>query len=87
MLISVKGTFQNGVALPSEQIVNREGQTVIITFLEEETETVYLEPSDAEREAGWDRLMQLIKQCQMDIGIEDLAYQHDHYLYGKPKQD
>jgi hypothetical protein len=43
-------------------------------------------PSDEENEKGWDTLIQLIQECQMDTGIEDLAHQHDHYLYGTPKR-
>ena len=36
--------------------------------------------------SDWDSLMRLIEECQMDTGIEDLAHQHDHYLYGTPKR-
>ena len=39
-------------------------------------------PSDED----WDSMMQLIEECQMNTGIGDLAHQHDHYLYGKPKR-
>ncbi len=31
-------------------------------------------------------LEQLVEECEVDTGIEDLATQHDHYLYGKPKK-
>ena len=35
-MISVKGKFKNGVALPLEPVrENQEGKTVIITFLDE----------------------------------------------------
>ena len=37
-------------------------------------------------EKDWDSLMELIERCQVDTGIEDLAHQHDHYLYGTPKR-
>ena len=79
MMISIKGTFHNGVAQPSEPIAGHEGQTVIITFLEE--------APAASDDSGWDRLMQIVEQNTVDAGIKDLAHQHDHYLYGKPKQD
>jgi predicted DNA-binding antitoxin AbrB/MazE fold protein len=82
MTISIKGTFQNGVAQPIEPVVGHEGQQVIITFVEEST-PVEKVPDDS----GWDRLMQIIEENTFDAGIEDLSYQHDHYLYGKPKQD
>lgn len=82
MMISVKGTFQNGVAQPIEAVSGREGQTVIITFLEDAAAV----PASND-DSGWDQLMQIIEQNIVDAGIEDLAHQHDHYLYGKPKQD
>jgi hypothetical protein len=82
MMISVKGTFQNGVAQSIEAISGREGQTVIITFLEDAA-TVPASNDDSR----WDQIMQIIEQNIVDTGIEDLSYQHDHYLYGKPKQD
>lgn len=34
-MLSVKGTFEDGVAQPSEPVEGREGQSVVITFLEE----------------------------------------------------
>jgi hypothetical protein len=35
----------------------------------------------------WDILTQLVKGCAVETGISDLAHQHDHYLYGKPKKE
>jgi hypothetical protein len=40
----------------------------------------------AQPENGWESLTQLIEECQMDTGIEDLAHEHDHYIHGKPKR-
>ena len=31
----------------------------------------------------WDSIIQ---DCKIDTGIEDLAYQHDHYIYGTAKR-
>ena len=46
-MISVKGKFQNGVALPLEHVKDsREGQTVIITFLEENGTEVLAEKTN-----------------------------------------
>lgn len=28
----------------------------------------------------------LLKRCAIDTGLTDLAHQHDHYVYGKPKK-
>jgi hypothetical protein len=81
-MISVKGKFKNGVALPLEPVEDfQEGQSVIITFLDEETKEV----SKAKKNGG-KTLEDLIAESEIDTGIEDLAAQHDHYLYGKPKK-
>jgi hypothetical protein len=81
-MLSVKGTFQNGVALPSEPVEKHEGHPVIITFLEE---AASVSPVVGEEEA-WDTLSQLVEDCSVETGIADFAHQHDHYLYGKPKK-
>jgi hypothetical protein len=81
-MLSVKGTFQNGVAHPSEPVEEREGHPVIITFLEKEAVSV----SPAAVEEAWDTLSRLIEDCGVETGIADFAHQHDHYLYGKPKK-
>ena len=78
-MISVKGKFKNGVALPLEPVKGlQEGKSVIITFLDEENKTI------SEKSNGC--LEDLIAMCEVDTGISDLAEQHDHYLYGKPKK-
>ena len=79
---SVKGQFQNGVATPSEPIEGHDGESVIITFLEEDRTTL----SSAD-DLGWQALSQLVENCAVETGISDLAQQHNHYLYGKPKQE
>ncbi len=82
-MLSVKGTFQNGVAQPTEPVEGRDGQTVIITFLDDGNTS----PPSSVDEAAWDALAQLVKDCKVETGISDLAHQHDHYLYGKPKKE
>lgn len=82
-MLSVKGTFQNGVAHPAEPLPGHNGQAVIITFLEEE----HLPTQPTTNTAGWDGLQQLVEDCMVETGMNDLAHQHDHYLYGKPKQE
>lgn len=79
---SVKGQFQNGVATPSEPIEGHDGESVIITFLEEDRTT-----KSSDDDSGWQALAQLVENCGVQTGINDLAAQHDHYLYGKPKQE
>lgn len=82
-MISVKGKIRNGVALPLEPVKETdEGRKVIITFIEDEVE-------DARRPNGKNgnvSLKALVDEFQIDAGIEDLASQHDHYLYGTPKK-
>ncbi|MCC5607759.1 hypothetical protein LC612_13415 [Nostoc sp. CHAB 5834] len=82
-MLSVKGTFQDGVVHPNEPIEGHEGQSVIIVFVEENRTPEPATPEDSD----WDKLRQLIKNCAVDTDIDDLAHQHDHYLYGMPKRE
>ncbi|MEA5604816.1 hypothetical protein [Nostoc sp. UHCC 0252] len=82
-MLSVKGTFQNGVVHPNEPIEGHEGQSVIIVFVEENRTPEPAIPEDSD----WDKLRQLIKNCAVDTDIGDLAQQHDHYLYKMPKRE
>ncbi len=68
---SVKGTFQNGVAQPTEPVEGYEGQSVIITFVGEAEETKSMDDSD------WDSMLELLEGCAMDTGIGKLAYERD----------
>ncbi len=36
---------------------------------------------------AWDEFDQIIKESQVNTGIADLSYQHDHYIHGTPKKD
>ena len=78
-MLSIKGKFQDGVVKLDEPVEAREGQSVIITFLEDDSDSI---PNSA-----WDDLAQLAKTCQVKTGMGDLAHQHDHYIYGTPKQE
>ncbi|MEI1376730.1 hypothetical protein PQG02_13195 [Nostoc sp. UHCC 0926] len=82
-MLSVKGTFQNGVVHPNKPIEGHEGQSVIIVFVEENHTPQSVTPEDSD----WDKLRQLIKNCAVDTDIGDLAHQHDHKLYGMPKRE
>jgi len=81
-MLSVTGMFRNGVAQPAQPLKGREGQIVIITFLEDYIARL---TTSSEEDAAWDVMMQLVEACAVETGIDDLAHQHDHYLYGKPK--
>lgn len=82
---SVEGTFKNGIAYPNELIKEQDGESVIITFMDS---NLNHSPSD---DLLWnsddlDQFDQLIENCLIDTDIEDLAYQHDHYIHGTPKR-
>lgn len=76
MFTSIKGVFKKGVAHPTEEIEGREGQSVIIMFLDDDLS----KEETAEQEAAWDALTQLVDNCAVETGVRDLAHQHDHYL-------
>lgn len=40
-----------------------------------------------EESSDWDALADLLKDCQVETGISDLSYQHDHYLHRTPKRE
>jgi len=82
-MLSVKGIFTKGTARPLDPLEGREGQAVIITFLEEELPEGY----PLREEAAWSTLTSLVQECAVETGIDDLAHQHDHYLYDTPKRD
>lgn len=82
-MLSVKGQFKDGVARPAEPLKGRDGQPVIITFLEEEP----VIPPPAEEDSAWDSLARLVEDRAIETWLTDLAHQHDHYLYGKRKRE
>jgi hypothetical protein len=79
----VKGIFQDGVARPVEPVKGHDGEPVIIAFLKERVP----DSMSPEEHAAWDVLLQLVESCAVETGVIDLAHQHDHYLYGKPKRE
>ncbi len=85
MLLSVKGMFQNGVARPAELVKGREGQPVVIIFLEDYPVNSTTREVK-EKDVTWDTLARLVEDCAVETGVVDLAHQHDHYLYGKEKK-
>lgn len=80
-MLSVKGTYRNGVIHLNEPVNAQEGQSVIITFMQE---AASLDPKE---ETDWDEFERITEECSVDTGIEDLAHQHDHYIHGTPKRE
>lgn len=79
--LAVKGTYQNGKIELSKEGNRRNGQAVIVTFLEENIEPTRLE------DETWDEIGEILADCQISTGISDLAHQHDHYAHGTPKRE
>ena len=81
-MMTVQGTYRNGIIEPTEPVEGRDGQKVLITFLEGANEPQ--EDMAAVDEA--DTLGQLIDRFSVETGIPDLAHEHDHYLHGTPRR-
>jgi hypothetical protein len=84
-MLSVRGVFQNSAVRLLQPVAARDGQSVIVTFLDEVADIVPFVASPSSEEADWDAFDRLTEACIVRTGITDLAHQHDHYLYGKPK--
>ena len=82
-MLSVECISTKGAARPLDPLEGREGQAVIITFLDSGP----LEEYPVREESAWSALSSLVRECAVETGIDDLADQHDHYLYGTPKKD
>lgn len=82
--LSVEGYYKDGKIELSEPVNKRDRQIVIVTFLEEPGDES--EEEAASVDAAWDELDDILKDCQISIGISDLAHQHDHYRLGTPKR-
>lgn len=83
-MLAVRGVFEKGRARPIRNIKGREGQPVIITFLDEPAETeraAQVSPGDA-----WQAMTQLVESCAVETGIRDLAHRHDTYLHHTPPE-
>jgi hypothetical protein len=81
-MLAVRGIFEKGKARPIGNIRGREGQPVIITFLEEPVEAKPI--AQGETEDAWQMMAQLVESCAVETGIRDLAHRHDQYLHHTP---
>ncbi|AFZ49753.1 hypothetical protein [Dactylococcopsis salina] len=58
---------------------------------EEQLEQVYkllreFNEKSNESTSDWEALGDLLEECKVKTGVDDLSYQHDHYLHGTPKR-
>ncbi|MEC4986912.1 MAG: hypothetical protein SAJ37_17590 [Oscillatoria sp. PMC 1068.18] len=78
-MLSIKGTFRDGIVQLNEYVEGYNGQEVIITFLETE-----IPPEPSINNADFEALMQLIEDFALERKITELAQQHEDYFYGMP---
>ena len=84
-MIQFRAHFDGKNLCPDEPVSLPEGVTLRVSVADDaETAGPADEIPDHD---GWNDLSRLIAQSQISTGISDLAQEHDHYLYGKPKQD
>jgi hypothetical protein len=77
---TIEAIYRNGhVELPPD--VQLPDNTPVTVLVHENTASLLVD------QEAWNTLEQLVAQCSVETGIADLAHQHDHYLYGKPKKE
>lgn len=81
-MLAVKGVFEQGRARPFQKIRGREGQSVIITFLDEPMKSEVASSDDTDN--AWNAFSELVASCAVETGIADLAHRHDAYLHHTP---
>lgn len=67
-------------ALPPEKVA--EAHDFILSLQKKNSKSKAVVDSNASSDISL-----LLEKCAVDTGIDDLAHQHDHYLYGKAKRD
>jgi|YNPMSStandDraft_2_1061718.scaffolds.fasta_scaffold24524_2 predicted DNA-binding antitoxin AbrB/MazE fold protein len=81
-MLTIRVRFENGVFVPEQPVDIPDGQTGTV-ILEQNQE----HSSPETMQAAWRDLLVLIDERGVHTGIEDLAEQHDHYLYGTNKRE
>lgn len=82
MTTTVKAIYERGALRLTEPIELQDGTRVDVIVITPEPDN----GDQAGTHSSRTTLEDLIAQCAIDTGIPDLAHQHDHYLYGTPKQ-
>ena len=80
MTKALEAIYEQGVLRLKEPIALEDGAEVEVIVISREAATK--EPAEI-----LDDISRLVEECALDTGIPDLADQHDHYLYGKPKKE
>lgn len=81
IMISVKGKIENGKILALEPVDEKfEGLEVQILIVRER-------PGVDPNSEGLGKLLAYVKENAVDTGVNDMAHEHDHYLYSTSKRD
>ena len=83
-MLAVRGIYEKGRARPLSRVRGRDGQPVIITFLEESGEAE--RNAEVQTNVAWQAMTQLIASCTVETGVRDLAHRHDAYLHHTPPE-
>jgi predicted DNA-binding antitoxin AbrB/MazE fold protein len=93
MTIMVAATYEDGVLKPAEPLALAEHQKVLLTVEPQcpataagEVQTTYQETPELSLGEQIAAMARALPSGALDNLPEDLASQHDHYLYGTPKR-
>lgn len=81
MTKTIEAIYEQGVLRLKEPIPLEDGSQVEVIVISREPPPTRM-PSEILSD-----ISKLVEECAVDTGISDLADQHDHYLYGKPKKE
>jgi hypothetical protein len=82
-VLKVKGIFDGERVVLDEPVPYPPNTPVEVIFtIGEELPPTGSETNDEERAHRFARML----DCNLPLGITDLAAEHDHYLYGTPKR-
>lgn len=80
MTKALEAIYEQGVLRLKEPIALEDGAEVEVIVISREAATT-------EQTEILDDILRLVEECAVDTGLPNLADQHDHYLYGKPKKE
>jgi predicted DNA-binding antitoxin AbrB/MazE fold protein len=83
MTTSLKAIYEHGVLRLKGALALPDGAEVEVTVTTHDQDNG--ERAKGMDDGSWDTLTQLLAESEIDTGVPDLAHQHDHDLYGIPK--